>query len=133
MNRLFIDMDGVIVDESAISKPYSHRPMVAGALHAITELMDLGLDCWIASKPLGDNFWHYADKAAWVGLWLPQFRRKLILTWDKGLLGDEGDYLVDNRPEKCNCEKFLGALIKFESWEQVMRIFRHAEVSDATA
>lgn len=131
MNRLFLDMDGVIVEER--EGPYTQRPAVGGAFDAIAELKTIGLDLWIATKPIDASLDSVAMKQLWVSLHLPDMRNRIIVTPDKSLLGDEGDYLVDNRPEKCNCEKFLGALIKFESWEQVMRIFRHAEVSDATA
>lgn len=55
----------------------------------------------------------YGEKAQWVAEHLPELAERVIVTPDKGLLGDEYDYLVDDRPHKANCEGFRGQLVHF--------------------
>jgi 5'(3')-deoxyribonucleotidase len=128
MNRVFVDMDGVLVDfngymaqkglsgDAVKSMPGAYLDMqpLPGALAAARSLIGMGFEVWIATKaPTGITF-AYADKVAWVLKYLPELKRKIIITHDKGLLGDSGDYLIDDRPHKANCEKFKGTLIKFD-------------------
>lgn len=141
MNRVFIDMDGVLADFyrlrvelnifddtlKAIPGAYKNLYPIPGALAAVQELTDLGYECWVASKPAVGLAQTYADKADWVHRHLPYMERRIILTQDKGLLGDVGDYLIDDRPHKANCDKFVGQLIHFKHqtlWTPVMEYFR---------
>jgi len=86
----------------------------------------MGLEVWVATKPPTGIPFAYADKAAWVLQHLPELKRRIIITHDKGLLGDERDFLIDDRPHKANCEKFKGTLIRFVdgmAWEKaILRI-----------
>ncbi|NIP41340.1 MAG: hypothetical protein GWO28_01170, partial [candidate division Zixibacteria bacterium] len=69
----------------------------------------------------------YADKAAWVLEHLPELKRRIIITHDKGLLGDSGDYLCDDRPHKANCERFAGTLLRFVDgfhWPDALAMLR---------
>ncbi len=142
-NRIFIDMDGVIVDfdkrreqaniagEVLKKLPgayYSMEP-IPGALAAVKSLIGMGFEVWLATKPPTGVAHAYSDKAAWVFKHLPELKRKLILTHDKGLLGDEHDFLIDDRPHKANCEKFTGCLFAFGQkdgqyqWPELLRVF----------
>ena len=65
--------------------------------------------------------------AAWVLRELPELKRRIIVTHDKGLLGDAGDHLCDDRPHKANCERFAGTLLRFVDgyhWPQALDHFR---------
>lgn len=143
MNRVFIDMDGVIVDfESYAARralsgdevkkcpgAYLEMAPLSGALEAVRSLIGMRYEVWIATKPPTGIAFAYGDKAAWILEHLPELKRRIIITHDKGLLGDEGDYLIDDRPHKANCEKFRGKLIRFGTayascWEEVLEIFR---------
>lgn len=141
MNRIFVDMDGVIVDFDAYARahgqtgdqikklPGAYLAMqpVAGALAGVRSLIGMGFEVWVATKPPTGIPGAYADKAAWVFEHLPELRRRLIITHDKGLLGDAGDYLIDDRPHKANCEKFAGTLIRFVdglTWDGVLERMR---------
>jgi|SRR5271166_3097121 len=129
MNRAFIDMDGVIVDFDGYVKEqgieagqlklvpgtYSKLKAFPDAIEGLKMLEELGLEVWIATKPPTGAAHAYAEKAAWVIDNLPHLKRRIIITHDKGLLGDEGDFLVDDRPWKANCEKFRGQLIRFQN------------------
>lgn len=139
MNRVFVDLDGVIVDFNAyrISKgmtgeeikslpgAYLEMPAIPGAIKAVRSLIGMGFAVWIATKPPTGIPHAYSDKAAWVLRELPELKRRIIITHDKGLLGDSGDYLCDDRPHKANCEAFAGTLLRFVEgfhWPQALKI-----------
>lgn len=141
MNRIFVDMDGVIVDfdgyrvahgltaDEVKRKPGAYRDMspISGAKEAVRSLIDMGFEVWIATKPPTGVPHAYGDKAAWVFEHLPELTSRLIVTHDKGLLGDTGDFLCDDRPHKANCEQFAGTLLRFVDgyhWPQALEHLR---------
>lgn len=146
MNRIFIDMDGVLADfEGLMQKTgrtgdelkampgaFVEMEPIPGAIEAVRSLIGMGFECWIATKPPTGVPQAYADKAQWIMTHLPELKRRIIVTHDKGLLGDEGDYLIDDRPHKANCEQFRGILIHFGAdigyrcmkWPNVLETFR---------
>lgn len=143
MRRVFVDMDGVIVDFDSHAKyigvtgdelkkmPGAYRRMkpIDGGIAGVRSLIGMGFEVWAATKPPTGIAWAYGDKAAWIFENLPELKRNLILTHDKGLLGDEGDYLIDDRPHKANCAKFKGTLIHFggtatPGWPEVLEFMR---------
>lgn len=145
MNRVFVDLDGVIVDfESYMTVngltgdevkcrlgAYLEMVPIAGAIEAVRSIIGMGFEVLIASKPPTGVTFAYADKVSWVLMHLPELKRKIILTHDKGLLGDSGDFLLDDRPHKANCDKFQGALLKFEEgfrWPEVLEYFRRVAI-----
>lgn len=140
MNRIFIDMDGVIVDFDAYRldnemtvdevkyTPGAYRNMkpIPGAVEAVKRLIELGFDVWIATKPPTGGTHAYSEKAEWIIEHLPELKRNIIITHDKGLLGDDQDFLCDDRPHKANCEQFKGTLIRFVDgyhWSQALKYF----------
>lgn len=150
MNRVFVDMDGVIVDfdrfradrgltgEQVKAMPGAYLQMqpIDGAIAAVRSLIGMGYDVWLATKPPTGIPHAYSDKAAWVLEHLPELRRRIIITHDKGLLGDEGDYLCDDRPHKANCERFSGTLLRFVDgfhWPQALEVLRQARRRRAPA
>lgn len=146
MNRVFIDMDGVIVDFDAHMKAtgmtgdqlkrvegaYAAMPAIEGAIDAVRSLIGMGFEVWIATKPPTGIHYAYGDKAKWIIENIPELKRRIIVTHDKGLLGDDGDYLCDDRPHKANCESFKGVLLRFINgyhWEQALDFFREVKKS----
>lgn len=129
--RVFLDMDGVVVDfdrymqnhgltgDEVKRREGAYREMlpIDRALWGVRKLMSLagmlGAEVWLATKPPTGIPWAYADKVSWVLEHLPELRRNIILTHDKGLLGSADDILVDDRPHRANCQNFRGALIHF--------------------
>lgn len=134
-------MDGVIVDFDAyrvasgltgdevkrFPGAYLNMPAIPGALDAVRSLIGMGFEVWIATKPPTGIPYAYSDKAAWVLRELPELKRRIIVTHDKGLLGGPADYLCDDRPHKANCEQFSGTLLRFVDgyhWPQALEFFR---------
>jgi 5'(3')-deoxyribonucleotidase len=125
--RVFIDMDGVIVDFEAHMKQtgmtadevkrysgaYLAMPAMPGALAAVRSIIGAGYEVWIATKPPTGIPFAYGDKAAWVMRHLPELTQRIIVTHHKGMLGRPGDWLIDDRPHKAHCDEFEGWLIPF--------------------
>lgn len=145
MPRVFIDMDGVIVDFDGYMKstgltaaevkttPGSYLAMspMPGAIEGVRELIVLGLEVWIATKPPTGIASAYSEKAAWILKHLPELERRIIITHDKGLLGTPNDILIDDRPQKANCHFFSGALWHFSpdresagQWQDIVNYFK---------
>lgn len=141
MHRVFIDLDGVVVNFDAFraargltgdevkSLPGAYLEMepYPDAIAAVYSLIGMGYEVWIATKPPTGVPHAYSDKAAWVMKHLPELTRRIIITHDKGLLGDDRDYLIDDRPHKANCESFKGTLIRFVNgvtWADVLARLR---------
>lgn len=137
MPRVFIDLDGVVVnfdafraargltgDEvKALPGAYLEMEPYSDAIAAVRSLIGMGYEVWIATKPPTGIPHAYSDKAAWVMKHLPELKRRIIITHDKGLLGEASDYLIDDRPHKANCESFQGTLIPFVNgitWADVL-------------
>lgn len=141
--RVFIDMDGVIVDFDGYMKetgltadtikrtPHAYwrmKPMPE-ALAAVKSLIGMGHDVWIATKPPTGVPFAYADKVTWILDYLPELKRKIVITHDKSLL--RGDVIIDDRPHKANVDKFQGLVMHFGSalfpdWAEVLFWFRTA-------
>ncbi|MGH8443829.1 MAG: 5' nucleotidase, NT5C type [Solimonas sp.] len=130
-------MDGVIVDFDRFAREeelsgdevkrwrgaYLAMKPIPGALEAVRSLIGMGYEVWIATKPPTGVAYAYSDKAQWVMTHLPELKRRIIITHDKGLLGDPGDFLIDDRPHKANCESFAGSLIAFGGsvqWPEIL-------------
>lgn len=147
MNRVFIDMDGVIVDFEAYmqttgmnSHEVKHAPgsylnmqPIPGALDAVRSVIDMGFEVWIATKPPTGVAHAYSDKVLWILQHLPELKRNVIITHDKGLLGDSDDFLCDDRPHKANCERFQGTLLRFVDgfhWNEALTVLQfHSPLS----
>lgn len=131
--KLYVDMDGVLVDfESGINRlstrmyeMYKDHPdhapgifalmdPVPGAVEAIERLKD-HFDVYILSTAPWDNPSAWGDKLDWVKTHLSDyFTKKLILCHHKELL--KGDYLIDDR-SKNGADDFSGRWIHFGSPE----------------
>jgi 5'(3')-deoxyribonucleotidase len=134
-------MDGVLADFDRLKhelgvegEQLKHMPgtflrlePMPGAIEGVRSLIGIGFECWVATKPPTGAAQAYADKVTWILRYLPELKRRIVITHDKGMLGDEGDTLIDDRPHKANCEQFRGRLIHFGNgvdWDSVLAILR---------
>lgn len=141
MKKVFLDMDDVIVDFDGFKYEYglsptqikempgAYRSMKAlpGAIQAVRDIIALGFDVFIATKPPTGVAHAYSEKAQWIFDNIPELSAKIIITNDKGLLGDREDFLFDDRPHKGNCGNFKGTLIPFVggyTWQDALRFLQ---------
>lgn len=135
MNTVFFDMDGVLVDfdgfvfkrgipAAELKKErdaYIQMKPLAGGIEALKAIAGMGYKTFLATKPPTGIPWAWSDKYSWVLEHIPEWRRRVIITPDKGVLGDAGDFLIDDRPERANCMDFKGQLFTFRGeWELIL-------------
>ena len=142
MQKLFFDMDGVLVDFQSgidklsddVKKEYEGRldevpgifslmdPM-PGAIEAVNTLSEY-YDMYILSTAPWKNTTAYSDKMAWLTKHFgDRFKKRVVITHCKNLC--DGDFLVDDRA-KNGASEFPGEWVQFGSerypdWEEVTR------------
>lgn len=144
--KIFVDMDGVIVDFDGLLKESKLSPqelkVKEGAYLSMKPIMDsinglkllliMGFNVYIATKPPTGVAHAYSEKAKWIFNHIPELSHKLIITSDKGLLGDEQDYLIDDRIHRGNCNLFKGTVIEFVepmNWKKLITYFTKIDIN----
>lgn len=142
MQKLFFDMDGVLVDfQSGIDKLsdevkneyegrldevpgiFSLMDPMPGAIEAVNTLSEY-YDMYILSTAPWKNTTAYSDKIAWLTKHFgDRFKKRVVITHCKNLC--DGDFLVDDRA-KNGASEFPGEWVQFGSdrfpdWEEVTR------------
>ena len=145
MKRLYIDMDGVLVDfDSAVAQLdpatraayvgrfdevpgiFALMPPFPGALEAFEQLAAL-FEVYLLSTAPWNNPSAWADKVSWVTRYLgPAGHKRLILSHHKNLC--RGDFLIDDRTAH-GVDRFEGEHIHFGSpafpdWPTVLAYLR---------
>jgi len=123
--RIFIDMDGVLADfkkaadlipdEEDKKRPdlvldFSTFDIIPGARDAVTKLLDMGHDLFIASTPPWNNPDAWGQKRNWIDKNFPELKRKVVLTHRKDLL--IGDILIDDTTYRGQ-KDFNGTFVHF--------------------
>ena len=141
IKRLYVDMDGVLVDfNSGVNRlnkmtkaAYANDPKnapgvfalmdpIPGAIEAINRL-DEKFDVYILSTAPWNNPSAWSDKLNWVKRHLGErFKKRLILSHHKDLL--RGDFLIDDW-DKHGVTDFQGEWIQFGSerfpdWDSIV-------------
>ena len=141
MKRVFVDMDGVLVDfESGIEKVpgnvrkrYGRRVDMIPGMFAMMDPLPGAIDAWnrlcekyevhILSTAPWDNPTAWQDKRLWVEKYLGKTAwKRLTLSHNKHLL--RGEYLIDDRTAN-GAGEFEGEHIhfgteSFPGWEEVL-------------
>lgn len=138
--KFFCDLDGVGADfasaRDASGLPSEEFKLIPGAYRnlqpypgfadRLLTLLDWGWDVWIATKIPNDNPHAATEKLLWVQEHIPFMRKSVIITPNKGTLGDVSSFLIDDRPHKAHCEDFVGTFLRYgehneyKDWDQVM-------------
>lgn len=141
--RLFIDLDGVIVDLIA-QVEVEFAQIESGTYKEATDLIDFSETVFLDAEPIKDalksvaelekyfevyilstapwkNTLAWMQKRIWVEKHLPSMYKRLILTHNKELLN--GDFLIDDRPHN-GADEFEGEHLhiftpKFPDWKSV--------------
>lgn len=135
--RVYIDMDGPSahferaflaagMDPKTFKTQrgvYQKLQVVEGLLDAIEEFEARGLEVFFLTKIPAANPYAATEKLLWVQELLPRLVDRVIISSDKGAVGTERDFLVDDHPEWANAHNFRGTVVLFSGdWAPV----RHA-------
>jgi 5'(3')-deoxyribonucleotidase len=129
--NVFLDSDGPIADyvkalnaSGMHTDDFKHVPGVylyldvtPGAREMIAELkkyddQDL-LRVWVLTKTPSGSPYAYTEKVMWYRQNFPWLEDRVILAHDKSLVGQSGDFLLDDRPHKGNASLFRGLFVLF--------------------
>lgn len=104
------------------------------AIESMKEMVHMGLDVWILTRPSVLNPLCYTEKRVWVEQHLGlEFCDRLILSPDKGKVGTENDCLIDDfnwktpvLPELTPWKgiQFHFGYGKYKNWKSIMEIIK---------
>ncbi len=134
--RVYFDLDGVLANfEGAAEKRKfspSHFKLLAGAYfdlevmqgakEAVMQVQKLGYEVFILSKIPSGNPYAATEKYLWVKQYFGELiGENVILTPDKGAVGTDKDFLIDDHPEWANAHNFRGTVLHFKgNWDEII-------------
>lgn len=133
---IYVDMDNTLVDYSGAAKELNidpneakHIPGFFRNLKPIKDaidsynILDKDFDVYILTTCPWSNPMAMVEKLEWINRWLPNARKKLIISHHKNL--NIGDYIIDDTTLN-GVDKFCGEHIqigteKYPDWKSVIR------------
>lgn len=78
---------------------FASLPVTPGAVAGVADLVDVGFDVWVCTKPLDSSPTCVDEKRRWLAQHFPTLTRRMIVAPDKSLI--RGDLLLDDaiKPE----------------------------------
>lgn len=134
MNQVFIDIRGVLVQAHIAREPADragnyaeqHRcSPVPGAIEGLRALM-ADQPAWLLIHLDGFKGVTAMHLMEWVSLCLPDFCKRMIVTPDMRLVGDEADYLIERTESGRSSHVFRGSILPFSEqfhWPQLREFF----------
>lgn len=88
-------------------------PVMVGALEAMEEIRETGVEIWVCTKPLEANPSCRDDKGAWLREHFPYLEGRMIIAPDKSLV--VGSVLLDDAPHPTSIGRALWRPVLFDS------------------
>ena len=141
---VYCDMDGVVADfeggalENKMEphefklkkgayfnlKPYKYAFEVLKAIEK-----QLGVEIYMLTKIPDENPYSATEKLLWLAKYAKERSVNVIISPDKGCVGSEDDFLIDDRPHKAKVKDFRGTFLyfgengKFKDFKDVAEYF----------
>ena len=135
--RVYFDFDGTLFDLlraaeaqglpvsvfKRIAGAFLNLPLIPGAVEAVDRVEAMGLQAFGLTKIPSSNPYAATDKLLCAAKSIPKLNDKIIIGSDKGAVGTERDFLVDDMPEWANANNFRGTVIHFKGdWAPVFDV-----------
>lgn len=149
--KFFADLDGFVYDFAGardalgmtslefkmMRGSYENLKPYPGAVEGLQTLVNWGWDVWIATKIPDDNPYAATEKLIAINRDIPFLRKSVIITPNKGTLGNKMDFLADDRPHKAHCDEFQGTLLtygfdnEYKTWDEILaKMAKHCPDGD---
>lgn len=140
--RVYIDMDGPQADYDAMAVQlgvppselkfragvYANLPVTLGAQQAVRDILRMGYQVFSLTKIPRANPYAATEKLIWTHQHFPEIGENVIIAPDKGCVGTQRDFLVDDHPEWANVPMFRGTVLTFKpyNWAELVAELRLA-------
>lgn len=134
--RVYFDADGTLFDFVGAAQALGMAPSdfkrhpgafvylrpTPGSREAVREVLARGYSAFVLTKISKSNPYSAAEKILSLQREFPEFEDHIILSPDKGAVGQSRDYLVDDMPLWANADKFPGTVLHYRGdWSSILQ------------